>query len=190
MVNTVMNTSRYRLGIPGTEGHQIYTRVDALGLDVRNASEGNDPFSILDYDPIKMWSDLSKIRKESGDPAVIPVVFRIGNQRVSGMLDIETYELLAQDADYLNRLRGSYRRVELEKLFNDDSILLSDGNYGTIWDEKDPKVRAEMVKYTTQKADKMFDPEFKKYLVSLSEKAGYPKLEELKEMFVDDDPNM
>ena len=101
-----MNVGMYRLGIPNPD---VFARIDALGFPVRNTAKGNNPLAKADYAPDPLWEKLIKIKEETKDPRVIPSSFRVGTEKVTDMLDIETYELLAKDTDTLNRMRGAYR---------------------------------------------------------------------------------
>lgn len=183
MKNTVMNVGMYRLGVSNPE---LFARVDALGFPVRNTAEGNNPLKRADYAPNELWQKLIKLKEETKKPGVIPSSFRVGTEKVTDMLDIETYELLAKDTDTLNRMRGAYRVTELEKLFNDKTYELTNGKVGSVFDEPDLEVKARMVINAINEADNMFKPEYKKYLVELSRKAGYPKLDQLEQMLIDD----
>ena len=183
MKNTVANVAKYRLGVSNPE---LFARVDALGFPVRNTAEGNYPLKRADYAPNEIWQKLIKLKEETKKPGVIPSSFRVGTEKVTDMLDIETYELLAKDTDTLNRMRGAYRVTELEKLFNDKTYELTNGTVGSVFDEPDLEVKARMVINAINEADNMFKPEYKKYLVELSRKAGYPKLKQLEQMLIDD----
>jgi len=184
---TVENVFRYRTGLEGGPDDKIYDRVDGLGMPVKAQSEGNDPFQVSEYKKTPLWDKLNSIYEQSRDPKVIPMGYRVGNERMAEFENIETYRLVSKDVNYLNSARGAYRRVELEKLFAANDLLLSNGEYGTLDQEPDPKVKAKAVTAAMRSADEMFKPELRKYLLELSRKAGYPKLAELEQYILDMD---
>jgi hypothetical protein len=184
---TVENVFRYRTGLEGGPDDKIYDRVDGLGMPVKAQSEGNDPFQVSEYKKTPLWDKLNSIYEQSRDPRVIPMGYRVGNERMAEFENIETYRLVSKDVNYLNSARGAYRRVELEKLFAANDLLLSNGEYGTLDQEPDPKIKAKAVTAAMRSADEMFKPELRKYLLELSRKAGYPKLADLEQYILDMD---
>jgi hypothetical protein len=182
---TVKNVFRYRTGLEGGPKDVIYTRIDGLGFPVRNQSQGNSPFQTLKFKKNPLWEKINSIYEQSGDPKVIIMGYRMGTLNVNEFPDIETYKLISEDINYLNSARGAYRRVELEKLFAANDLLLSNGEYGTLDQEPDPQLKAKSVVGAIRSADEMFKPELRKYLLELSRKANYPKLAEL-EKYVQD----